>query len=107
MKRSMAAELDPLQANRPSVVAWALWLVAGGLLSLATVIAVRTGCSPTRARDVSALAAVTFTGLATAVSLWRSIRAWWALAISLAVSAAVGGVLFFVGLFSWINHCAN
>jgi hypothetical protein len=103
----MVAEPDPLQTNRRRLLAGAMWILAACLLLLATVISMRAGCEPTRARDVSVLAAVTITGLATGLSLWRSVRVWWALAISLAVSGAVGGVLFFVGLSTWINHCAN
>jgi hypothetical protein len=46
-------------------------------------------------------------GLATAIAVWRSLRAWRALAISLSVSVAVVGILFLLGLLSWIHQCAN
>jgi hypothetical protein len=47
------------------------------------------------------------TGSATASTLWKPLRAWQALAISLVATVLVGGGLGILGTLFWIHDCAN
>jgi hypothetical protein len=107
MNRLVSADLDQSVANRRRVVQWALWPVAASLIGFAMFASMRAGCGTNSGRDSAIFSAATCTGLATVVTLWRSLRAWRALVISVTVSVAVGGILFFLGLLSWIHQCAN
>jgi hypothetical protein len=110
MNRLVAADPDrSSQTNLRRGIEWALWPIAASLLCVAIFASAPAGCGNglTGGRDAAVLGAAIFTGLATAVTLWRSLRLRWALAISLAVSLAVVGFLVFLDLLFWIHHCAN
>jgi hypothetical protein len=47
------------------------------------------------------------TGLATAFTLWRPLRAWQALALSAATTVTVGGGLVVLRVLVWVHDCAN
>jgi hypothetical protein len=95
------------QASRQRIVKWSLWPISGSLLCLAIIASSKAGCGATDGRDTAVLGAAIVTGLATAFTLWRPLRAWQALGLSLAATVTVGGGLVVLGVLFWVHDCAN
>jgi hypothetical protein len=107
MTRLVSDDPNLSQANGQRIVKWSLWAISASLLCLAILASAKAGCGATDGRDTAVLGAAMVTGLATAVTLWRPLRAWQALVLSLAMTVAVGGGLVVLGVLVWVHNCAN
>jgi hypothetical protein len=95
------------KANGQRFVKWSLWPISAILLCVAIFASAKAGCGATGERDLAVLGAAMVTGSATASTLWKPLRAWQALAISLVATVLVGGGLGILGTLFWIHDCAN
>lgn len=107
MTRAVSDDSNLSQASRRRIVGWSLWPISAGLLCLALIASSKAGCGAADGRDTAVLGAAIVTGLATAFTLWRPLRGWQALALSLAATLTVGGGLVVVGVLLWVHDCAN
>ena len=107
MNRLVSHDPTSFKANRQRIVEWTLWPVLTTLVCLAIFASARAGCGATDGRDWAVLGAAMVTGLATALTLWRPLRTWQALALSLVATVIVGGGLIVLGLLFWVHDCAN
>jgi hypothetical protein len=107
MSRLVSDDPNLSHANSQHIVKWSLWLISASLLCLAILASARAGCGATDGRDAAVFGAAMVTGLATAFTLWRPLRAWQALALSAAATVTVGGGLVVLGVLVWVHDCAN
>ncbi len=103
----MSDDPNQSQTNGQRIVKWSLWPISASLLCLAILASAKAGCGATDGRDGAVLGAAMVTGLATAFTLWRPLRAWQALALSLVATVTVGGGLVVLGVLFWVHDCAN
>lgn len=99
----MSVDPTSSNANRQRIVTWTFWPTSVALVCLAIFVSANAGCGTTAGRDGAVIGAAIVTGLATALTLWRPLRTWQALALSLVAIMIVGGGLVVLGLLFWVH----
>jgi hypothetical protein len=90
MTRLVSDDSNLAHAGRQRIVKWSLWPSSAILFSVAIFASAKAGCGATGGRDLAVFGAAIVTGSATASTLWKALRAWQALAISLVATVIVG-----------------
>ena len=107
MSRLVSDDPTLSNANRQRIFKWMLWSISATLVCLAIVTSAQAGCGATDGRDGAVLGAAMVMGFAMAFTLWKLLRTWQALALSLVATAIVGGGLVLIGVLFWVHDCAN